>query len=149
MRAILMSCHPDVRGVDGATALWEDRTQRPIGLQVYPPTVGETRLVGPLVDELKYRFPWFAPGVLEGDAGFAHAELVTRMLDQHVALIAPLPELKEGSLHRGASTKDGVLTSQNKEPLVYDRTDEETGNYVYRLSDQCDPSGKCLRTLPA
>jgi transposase len=122
------------------------RTQRPIGLQVYTPTVGESKLVAPLVDELKDRFPWFDPGVLEGDAGFAHAKLVTEMLDQHIALIAPLPELKEGSLYRGAFTKEGVPTCKDKEPLVYDRTDEETGNYVYRLSDKCNPSGKCLRT---
>ena len=121
------------------------KTQLPIGLLVTSPTVSDTTLVTPLLDPLRERFSWFRPEIIEADKGFDSAQIIMDMLDRGTGSIVPLRELGAGHLRHGVFTSDGVPTCKGKVSMVYVRTDGETGCYVYRLADGCDPSGKCLR----
>ena len=105
----------------------------PLGAILTPANQNDSTMLKKLFKQVKATYKWFKPKYLLADRGYDSEPNHRYLIKQGVTPIIHIrkPTADDG-MYDGIYTKEGVPTCMGMKPMVYVKTDPDTGEHLYR-----------------
>ena len=105
----------------------------PLGFVITPGNRHDSPLLAEVIDKVRATFGWLAPTHLIADRGYDSEDNHKFLVDRGITPVIHIRRSNdESGLHHGLYTTVGTPTCLGQKPMVYVRTDPETGHHLYR-----------------